>query len=150
MVKTVKCGKLDLTFNDETGELQDVVIHIGAPYGLLIAANAIDAAVLYYALRHAFEDGKPHTSSVELLRRARERGSSWSYLMPLVDRPELFWLCAGTISNYVPAEQMREVYSDFVRAQVFTLETEDLFSTLNKTQSLSCEPPSRNHLSGAR
>ncbi len=114
MSKTTKRGSVELTFNEDSGELEDCVIRVGEPYSALIAANAIDAVTLFYALRHAFGDGKEYTSSVYLLRRAREIGSSWSYIMPLVDRPELFWLCAGPLSIYVSTERMREIFQDFL------------------------------------
>lgn len=106
--------RLDLYIEEETRMLDRAVIRTtGEPYGPLLTLPPKDFQALKNVLRYTFEnsEGVPRAFSFDLWG-----GSSFFYLAPLVDRPDLFWISCGPLNVYLPTEKMSEVYADIKSA----------------------------------
>lgn len=111
----ITCGCVSLYFEKETGKFLDASIDV-IQNGVRFIPNAINTFTLILALRHTFDDGREYTSSGDVVRAMREKGTTWVSIMPLVDNPETFCLVSGPIVVNVSTTRMKEVYRDLLGA----------------------------------
>jgi hypothetical protein len=116
MEKRIQFGSVELKIDEETGEFTGSVISVESPYGILLTPNPIETATLLAVLRLTFDDGREYMSTHQILNKGAECGSGWSHLAQFQDRPEIFWICVGALSVYVPIKKMQEIYEDLLRA----------------------------------
>jgi len=108
-------GRLDLYIDTETKALDRAVIRtMGEPFGPLLTLPPKDFQTVQKVLKYAFEDSEepPRFFTADLWR-----GSNFSYLAPLADRSDLFWISSGPLNVYLPTEKLREVYADIKSAE---------------------------------
>lgn len=116
MDKRIKFGSVEISIDEETGVFTGAVIHVESPYGILLTPSPIETATLLAVLRFTFDDGREYMSTHQILQKGAEYGSGWSHLAQFQDRPEIFWICVGALSVYVPTKRMKEIYEDLLRA----------------------------------
>ena len=101
-------GRLDIYIKPEGREL-DRAVHqtTGEPFGPLLTLTPKDFQTVRKVLKYTFEDSEepPKFFTADLWR-----GSNFSYLAPMADRSDLFWISCGPLNVYLPTEKMREVF----------------------------------------
>jgi hypothetical protein len=108
-------GRLDLYLKPEERELDRAVLQTtGEPFGPLLTLTPNDLQTLTRVLQFTFDD--PERSLREGFSFSLWKDSSFSYLAPMADRSDLFWISCGPLNVYLPTEKMREVYADIKSA----------------------------------
>ena len=84
------------------------------PLGLFLTLNLEDTRMLNQVLEDVFGQAENRTDYIP--PQELWEGTSFSYLAPLCDRQDYFWICVGPLSTSVPTERMKTIFEDLKSA----------------------------------